>query len=62
MADPLFLCDGGGIFNGGVGIINAVNIFHNTVTWDLTYARFRLGLLLASITFPLNSHLRNTLH
>jgi hypothetical protein len=26
MADPLFLRDGSGIFDGGAGIINAVNI------------------------------------
>jgi hypothetical protein len=27
MADPLLLCDGGGILNGGVSVINAVSIF-----------------------------------
>lgn len=27
MADSLLLCDGGGIFNGGAGIVNAVIIF-----------------------------------
>lgn len=41
MADPLFLCDGGSIFNGGAGIINAVNIFiafYNTVTYMRIFA------------------------
>lgn len=41
MADSLFLCDGGGIFNGRAGVVNAVNIFvtfRHTVTWDLTCA------------------------
>lgn len=36
MADPLFLCDGGSIFNGGAGIFNAVNVFitfHSTMTY-----------------------------
>lgn len=60
MADPLLLCDGGGIFNGGAGIINAVIVFVSFR--DNLEPHINLGLLLASITFPPNSHLRNTLH
>lgn len=61
MAHPLLLCHGRRSFDGGTGIVNAVNIYFSNQL-RTSYAPLHLGLLLASITFPPNSHLRNTLH